>query len=91
MENSKRRGMNINDFRELCIYIDENHSFRKMMGKRIKYVSPTVDMRTGEIFHVRLRRAEGIDFSLTNENKNRDLFQWIVDWLERENENQNKL
>lgn len=75
--------MNIDDFRKLCNYIEKNHSFRKAQGKMIKYISPTFDMRIGKIFHVNLRRSgDGIDFSLTNENKDKDLKNWIVDWLD---------
>lgn len=77
------KGLNIEGFRAILNYIEKHHSFRKAMGKRIKYVSPTCDMRTGEIFHVNLRLSgKGKNFSLTNENKNKDLFEWITDWLD---------
>lgn len=75
--------MNIEDFREILNYIEKNHSFRKSQGKMVKYVSPTLDMRIGKIFHVNLRRSgEGKDFSLTNENKDKDLKSWILNWLD---------
>lgn len=75
--------MDIADFRDICNYIEKNHSFRKAMGKRVKYVAPTCDMRIGKIFHVNLRlMGSGRDFSLTNENKDKDLKAWIIDWLD---------
>lgn len=75
--------MSIDDFRELCNYIESKHSFRNAQGKRIKYVSPTCDMRIGSIFHVNLRLSgKGKDFSITNENKDKDLKSWIFDWLD---------
>ena len=80
---SERKEMSIEDLRSLLQYIEKNHSFRKSKGKRVKYVSPTCDMRTGSIFHVNIRlTGEGKDFSLTNEDKDRDLLKWIVDWLD---------
>lgn len=76
-------GMDIEDLREICNYIESSHSFRKVQGKMVKYISPTINMRTGEIFHVKLRRSgEGKDFSITNENKNRNLKLRIIDWLD---------
>ena len=75
--------MNLNDFRDLLNYIEKNHSFRRGKGKMIKYVSPTCDMRSGDIFHINLRQAgNGVDFSLTNENKDRNLKRWVMDWLD---------
>lgn len=75
--------MSIEDFRELCNYIEKHHSFRKAQGKMVKYISPTCDMRIGKIFHVNLRRSgDGKDFSLTNDDKDKDLKNWIIDWLD---------
>lgn len=75
--------MSIGEFLELLKYIQENHSFVTLRGKRIKYISPTYDTRTGRIFHVHLRLGgEGLHFSITNENKHRNLKDWIYEWLE---------
>lgn len=76
-------GMSLKDLQDVLIYIEKNHSFRKSMGKRVKYVYPSFDMRMGDIFHVKLRIAgEGLDFAIVNENKDRYLKEWILDWLD---------
>lgn len=75
--------MTVEDFRELCAYIEAHHSFKKGQGKMVKYISPTYDVRIGEIFHVNIRLSGmGRDFSITNENINKDLKSWIIDWLD---------
>ena len=75
--------MTLDEFNDLVTYIQKNHSFPEMEGKRIKYITPTFDTRTGRIFHINLRLAgEGKDFSVTNENKHRKLNEWVVDWLD---------
>lgn len=77
------KSMSIDDFRDVLNYIEKHHSFRKGEGKRIKYVSPTCDMRMGDIFHVNLRlTGEGKDFAIVNENREKDLKAWIIDWLD---------
>ena len=78
-----RKEMSIEDFRDLCRYVDACHSFRDLKGKKVKYISPTMDMRTGMIFHVNMRLVgKGMDFALTNENKDKDLKEWIFNWLD---------
>lgn len=75
--------MTIEEGNELMKYIQEKHSFLSGKGKRIKYVEPIYDTRTGHIFCVKLRLSgEGKVFSLTNENKDKILTDWIYDWLE---------
>ena len=39
--------MTIGEFNNLLKYINENHSCRALKGKMIKYISPTIDFRTG--------------------------------------------
>lgn len=80
--------MSLEDFTELVDHINKNHSFSEVKGKRIKYITPIYDTRIGKIFCVNLRlTGEGKYFSLTNENKDKDLKQWIYDWLENGNWN----
>ena len=75
--------MSVNEFTDLLAYIQKNHSFCEMKGKLIKYISPTYDTRTGKIFHIKLRLGgDGLDFSVTNENKHRNLTAWIYEWLD---------
>lgn len=75
------------DFRKLLTYISNNHSFLKG-GKKIKYVEPVIDMRTGDIFCVEFRGFNDKTFSITNENSDKDLEKWIYDWLDDKNEYQ---
>lgn len=75
--------MDVNDFVRLLDYIQNNHSFGEMKGKLIKYISPTYDTRTGKIHHINLSLAgDGLHFSVTNENKHRNLAVWIYEWLD---------
>lgn len=81
--------MNSKQFNELVEYIHKNHSFGKLSknekrSKHIKYVDSTLDMRNGKIFSVTLRGVfDDITFTTNNENTHRDLFTWIMDWLEK--------
>lgn len=68
------------EFRELLNYIQDNHRFSRG-GKGIKYVEPTIDMRTGDVFCVSFRGWNDKTFSKTNENSDRDLKEWIYEWL----------
>ena len=81
MENEVRKLMKMKEFRELLTYISIRHGFR-VGGKRIKYVEPVIDMRTGEIFCVKFRGFHDKEFSVTNENSERDLEKWIYEWLD---------
>lgn len=47
--------MKFEQYRELLSYIDHNHSFKRNMGKKVKYIDSTIDMRTGEIFCITFR------------------------------------
>lgn len=69
------------EFRELLNYIHDNHRFSRG-GKGIKYVEPTIDTRTGDVFCVSFRGWNDKTFSKTNENSDRDLKEWIYKWLE---------
>ncbi|MFY0516282.1 hypothetical protein ACOMCU_00430 [Lysinibacillus sp. UGB7] len=75
--------MSVEEFTDLLAYIQKKHSFGEMKGKLIKYISPTYDTRTGKIFHINLSLGgDGLHFSVTNENKHRNLAVWIYEWLD---------
>lgn len=82
-----RKPMNMEDFRFLLLYIQMNHKFARG-GKHIKYVTPTFDMRTGDIHRIEFHGMEDKVFSITNENADRDLEMWIADWLDDKEEQQ---
>lgn len=86
MENETRKTMSLQDFVELTKYVQENHS--SIDGKRIKYITPHYDTRAEDIFSVQFRGFLYPEktFSLVNENKDRDLKEWIYSWL---NDNRN--
>lgn len=66
------------EFRELLTYIAKYHRFGKG-GKSIKYVTPHIDMRSGDIHAIEFRGFNDRVFSITNENRDRDLKQWIME------------
>lgn len=70
--------MSIEEFNDLLQYINKNHSFRALKGKMIKYISPTIDFRTGCIGKVVL---DDKVFFKVNENRHKDLYKWIKDYL----------
>lgn len=71
------------EFVELLAYIDKHHRFGHG-GKSIKYVQPVYDMRFRDIHCITLVGIEEVTLSLVNENKDRDLKQWIYQWLSDE-------
>ena len=74
--------MSLGQFISLVEHIQETNAFMRMQGKCIKYITPVFDTRTNKIFCINLRRGgEGLDFSITNENKTKDLNLWIRTWL----------
>ncbi|QUH22066.1 hypothetical protein [Alkaliphilus sp. B6464] len=70
--------MTLKEYLELVKYINENHSFRQLKGKMIKYISHTLDFRTGHIHRVTLNHKE---FATINENRHRNLKEWIYRYL----------
>lgn len=74
-----RKPMTFNDLRDFLNYVEKNHKFGK--GKSIKYVTPHIDMRYGNIHAIEFRGFNDRVFSITNENKDRDLYVWIMEWL----------
>lgn len=65
----------------LLQYIQHYHSFR-YGGKRIKYVVPHYDTRTGRIFCIEL---DDKAFSITNDNRHRKLIEWVMEYLKEDN------
>lgn len=76
--------MTVKEYVELLQYIDAKHSFGRMQGKEIKYIEHVFDFRTNKIFCVKLRPilSDEVIFSITNENKDRNLKEWIYEWLD---------
>lgn len=71
--------MTIEEFNNLLKYINENHSLRALKGKMIKYISPTIDFRTGCIGQVVL---DDKIFKKVNENRHKNLYKWITEYLD---------
>ena len=82
-----RKSMSHKGFLSILAEIHANHRFARG-GKHIKYVTPTFDMRTGDIHRVEFHGMEDKVFSITNENSDRDLELWIADWLDGKEEQQ---
>lgn len=78
VEVEKGKNMSIAEYLELVKYIHEHHSFAKAKGKRIKYISNTLDFRTGNIYRIVLNDKE---FAKVNQNRHRDLKEWIYGYL----------
>lgn len=74
-----RKPMTTSDLRQLLIFIEKYHKFGR--GKSIKYVTPHIDMRYGDIHAIEFRGFHDRVFSITNENKDKDLYLWIMEWL----------
>ncbi|AMN31309.1 hypothetical protein BFS06_11455 [Clostridium perfringens] len=72
-------GLSLKDYNELLVYIKKNHDAVKGMGKRIKYVNPIIDMRTLEIYSIKIGNK---NFSVVNENKHKNLKEWIYNYLD---------
>lgn len=53
-ETTYGRAMTCTEFNELVNLIRKEHSFGKG-GKMVKYIEPTLDMRTDDVFHVTFR------------------------------------
>lgn len=70
--------MSIQEFNELLNYIHKNHSFKDLKGKMIKYISPTIDFRTGCIGKIVI---DDVSFNKVNENRHRNLKNWVLEYL----------
>lgn len=75
--------MTLQDFTNLLNHIEKNHTWKLAKGRMVKYINPCFDMRIRRVFAVKLRGAFGEkDFAVINENKDKDLYTWITNWLD---------
>jgi len=68
---------------KLLAYISKYHSpFGK--GKMVKYLDSTYDFRNNKYFHIKLRCLCAPDFelSLTNEDREKDLYDEVMRFLD---------
>ena len=78
-----RKTLSIKDYLELLRHIQLHHSWistdtDSIITKRIKYINASFDTRQNAYWRVELN---GHSFALVNENKDRDLKEWIYEWL----------
>lgn len=66
------RAMTFREFNDLLILIAKNHSMLTGSGFRVKYVYPSIDMRTNSVFAVRLNSGFSEVF-LHTQNECRDM------------------
>ena len=77
-----RKPMTYEEFVTILKAVSVEHKFGKSSGKGIKYVTPTFDLRSGDIHTITFHCwNEDRTFSITNENKDIDLYAWVVEWL----------
>jgi len=76
--------MDMVDFVDLVSEIMEKHSwFNGIKGHAIKYIRPHFDTRTGNFYGVTFNGIRGRkDFFVVNENRHRNLTQWIREFLD---------
>jgi hypothetical protein len=77
------KDMDMVDFVDLVEEIMKNHSwFTGIKGKGIKYIHPHFDTRTGKFHAITFSTMEGDKtFAVVNENRHRNLREWITEWL----------
>jgi hypothetical protein len=69
-------------YNELVEFILKNHSWHNgIKGRGIKYIRPHFDTRTGEYYGVKFDGLNPAEFFVVNENRHRDLFDWVMGWL----------
>lgn len=82
MEN---KSLSMKDYIELLQYIEENHSFVMGKGKRIKYITTTLDTRINRIFSIEFQifgSSMPIRFHIADTPKGKTFKQLIYEWLE---------
>lgn len=73
--------MSMAQYIELTNFILENHGFGRA-GHHIKYIRPHFDTRTCMFYAITLQGMLGHkDFAIVNENRHRDLDQWVREFL----------
>jgi hypothetical protein len=83
MKRAESKGMDHNRLLSLFDFIVKNHSWHNgIQSHAIKYIRPHFDTRTGDFFGVSFDGLRGrIDFFIVNENRHRDLYEWVVEFL----------
>ncbi len=86
MTTRTEKGINIELFTELCRHINEHHSMGTFSGKKIKYMRPAFDFRTGRCFYIRFEgmfQSGNKDFYTVNEWRDhpKSLHARVMDWL----------
>lgn len=85
-ERNTGKGMTVQEYTELLQYIEKNHSWKINKGKHVKYIDATYDFRVNEYFAIELRgffNGSSKEFVIVNENKDKNLKEWIYDWLQK--------
>ena len=73
--------MSLIQFIEMLELVMEKHKW-PMQGHGIKYVRPYFDTRTGDFYGVVFEAIRGTkSLVVVNENRQRDLNQWILEFL----------
>ena len=77
-----RKEMTYEEFVKVLKYVSSEHKFGGRVGKGIKYVTPTFDLRNGKIHCITFSGWYGEKvFNITNENKDKNLYALVVEWL----------
>lgn len=83
-----RKNMGMNDFTWLIAVIMGKHGLLAddwAKSHLIKYVRPHFDTRTGGFYGITLEGFRGKkEFFIVNENKDKDLYAWVMDFLEKD-------
>lgn len=80
MAGERGKNMSMPQFQDVLRVIMTDHAWGK--GHWIKYVRPHFDTRTQDFYGVSLDGAFGHkDFFVVNENRDRDLTEWVMDFL----------
>lgn len=78
--------MTLIEFNELVTFIITNHAWGgsvPFQGWKIKYIRPHFDTRSQTIFAIEFDGMfDHKVFSVTNENRHRNLKEWIHEWLD---------
>ena len=84
------KAMSLNEFAALANLIRAEHSPYKAVApgkRRVKYIYPSLDFRTEEVFAVRLSEFPGPIVAFHTQNDCRDLpkslYERIVNWLNK--------
>ena len=83
------KAMSFSEFNDLIKHIKDFHTFNsgsKQTGKIIKYIRPSFDMRTNEVFYIRFDTylSEPKEFLIINEFKDikMSLYDRCMKWLD---------